>query len=368
VSAGKVILLVFGGIGLLISVALLVGGGVLFWADNVIKDSEGFYATGTIRTEKDSYATVTGPTDIDMDAGWDWGWGWNLGNLATFRVEGSSNDAAKQVFIGVARESDLDAYLSGVEHDEMTRLHMFPYRLDYRHRSGSVVPGAPTSQTFWTESTHGAGTQSLEWELEAGRHSLVLMNADGSAGVDMDIVLAAKVPLLFGVSVGLLVGGVVALSVSILMIYFAARRRDTVPARVPAGPSEAPAATVNEGGAPEVEPVVAGEAREKMSVGLEQNTASLLCYLLGWITGIVFFVLERENALVRFHALQSIVVFGVLTIASALLTWIPVLGDVLGAIIGITAFVLWIVLMVKAYQGEKYKIPWAGDFAEKQVG
>ena len=63
-SAGKIILLVFGIIGLLISIGLLVGGGTLLWADNTIKDSEGFYTTETIRIEKDSYAIVTGPADI----------------------------------------------------------------------------------------------------------------------------------------------------------------------------------------------------------------------------------------------------------------------------------------------------------------
>ena len=53
--------------------------------------------------------------------------------------------------------------------------------------------------------------------------------------------------------------------------------------------------------------------------------------------------------------------------AGALLDWIPFIGSFFSAVIGILAFILWIVLMIKAYQGEKYKIPWAGDFAEKQV-
>ena len=79
------------------------------------------------------------------------------------------------------------------------------------------------------------------------------------------------------------------------------------------------------------------------------------------------FFLEKENKLVRFHALQSIIVFGALTVAGALLDWIPIIGDFFGAVIGILGFILWIVLMIKAYQGEKYKIPLAGDFAEKQV-
>lgn len=362
-SAGKIILLVFGIIGLLISIGLLVGGGALLWADNVIKDSEGFYTTRTIQIEKDSYAIVTGPADIDIDAGWDWGWGWDLGDLATFKVEGSNNDPSNQIFIGVARESDIDAYLSGVEYDEITDININPDRMDYQNHPGSIVPGDPTSQTFWTESSYGAGTQILEWELEPGSHSLVLMNDDGSAGVDMNIVLGAKIPLLFIVGVGVLVAGVVALFISILMIYFSARRRGTVPQEHP----EIPASTETEGEKPIVEPVVIGEVETKTNVGLEPNVASLLCYLFGWVTGIVFFILEKENKLVRFHALQSIIVFGALTIASTPLSWIPIVGGFFGAVIGILAFVLWIVLMIKAYQGQQYKIPWAGNFAEKQV-
>jgi uncharacterized membrane protein len=100
------------------------------------------------------------------------------------------------------------------------------------------------------------------------------------------------------------------------------------------------------------------------STGLEPNVAGLLCYLGGWISGIVFLVIEQKNRFVRFHALQSIVTFGALTVAGALLGWIPYAGDVFGIIIGILAFILWIVLMVKAYQGELYKVPVAGQVAE----
>jgi len=105
----------------------------------------------------------------------------------------------------------------------------------------------------------------------------------------------------------------------------------------------------------------------KTSTGLEENVAGLLSYLLGWITGIIFLILEKDNKFVRFHAMQSIVVFGILTIAQFILRWIPIIGWILGILISILAFILWIILMVKAYQGEKYKLPWAGIFAEKQV-
>ena len=96
--------------------------------------------------------------------------------------------------------------------------------------------------------------------------------------------------------------------------------------------------------------------------------AGLLCYVLGWISGIVLFLIEPENKFVRFHAIQSIVVFGALNIAVIILGWIPVLGAVFSWIISVLAFILWIVLMVKAVQGTKYKLPWAGNFAEKRAG
>ena len=107
---------------------------------------------------------------------------------------------------------------------------------------------------------------------------------------------------------------------------------------------------------------------EKTSTGLTENVAGLLCYVLGWVSGIVFILIERENKFVRFHAIQSICVFGVLTLASIILGWIPFLGIVLTWIISVVGFILWIVLMIKAYQGVKYKLPWAGDFAEKRSG
>jgi uncharacterized membrane protein len=99
--------------------------------------------------------------------------------------------------------------------------------------------------------------------------------------------------------------------------------------------------------------------------------AGLLCYVLGWISGLVFLLIEPKNKFIRFHAKQSIIVFGainVVVIALSILGWIPFLGvifHIINYIIGAIAFVLWVVLMVKAYQGTTYKLPWAGVQAEK---
>jgi uncharacterized membrane protein len=103
----------------------------------------------------------------------------------------------------------------------------------------------------------------------------------------------------------------------------------------------------------------------KSSTGLEENVAALLSYVLGWVTGLIFFLIEKDSKYVKFHAMQSIITFGALMIASWILSVIPVIGWVISMILGILAFVLWIVLMIKAYKGEKYKLPFAGDLAEK---
>ena len=107
---------------------------------------------------------------------------------------------------------------------------------------------------------------------------------------------------------------------------------------------------------------------EKTSTGLTENVAGLLCYVLGWISGIVFLLIEPENKFVRFHAIQSIVVFGAITVAGIILGWIPVIGGFVSWVLSALGFILWIVLMVKAYQGTKYKLPWTGNFAEKRAG
>jgi uncharacterized membrane protein len=107
-----------------------------------------------------------------------------------------------------------------------------------------------------------------------------------------------------------------------------------------------------------------GMTTDGSATGLEPNVAGLLCYLGAWISGIVFLVIEQENKFVRFHALQSIVTFGALTVAGALLSWIPFVGGFFSTIIGILAFILWIILMVEAYQGKLFKVPVAGHVAE----
>jgi len=105
----------------------------------------------------------------------------------------------------------------------------------------------------------------------------------------------------------------------------------------------------------------------KTSSGMDQNVAGLLCYVAGWITGLIFFLIEKENRFVRFHAMQSIITFGSLTVLFIVLGMIPFLNLVLVPILAILQLILWIVLMVKAYQGQLFKLPVIGDMAEKNI-
>jgi uncharacterized membrane protein len=190
------------------------------------------------------------------------------------------------------------------------------------------------------------------------------MNSDGSRGIDIQIELGAKIPWLLGAGVGLLATGILGIIVSSTMIFFALRKEQPRPEKSIVGSTEIETGETKL----KEEGEIMSAATEKTSMGMDPNVAGFLSYLLGWVTGIIFFVLERDNKFVRFHALQSIVVFGILSLVSGLIGWIPFLGWVVSGMLGVVAFILWIILMIKAYQGEKFKIIWAGDFAEKQVG
>ena len=119
----------------------------------------------------------------------------------------------------------------------------------------------------------------------------------------------------------------------------------------------AAAATTGGGAKPEAE----------TSVGMSPNVAGLLCYLLTWVTGIIFVVLEKKSTFVKFHAWQSIMTFGVLTVAYLILMWIPIIGWILSILIWIAMGILWIILLIQAGTGKMWKVPWAGNWAEKQA-
>lgn len=100
----------------------------------------------------------------------------------------------------------------------------------------------------------------------------------------------------------------------------------------------------------------------KSSTGMDQNIAGLLTYVLGWITGLIFFLIEKQSSFVKFHAMQSILMSVAVIILNFVLGWIPVLGF----LIRILSLALWIFLIYKAYKNERFKLPFIGDIAENQ--
>ncbi len=94
------------------------------------------------------------------------------------------------------------------------------------------------------------------------------------------------------------------------------------------------------------------EQMDKTSTGLTENVAGLLCYVLGWVSGFVFILIEQENKFVRFHAMQSIISFGTITIIEGVLGWIPVIGTFFAWILSVISFILCVVLMVKPIRGQ----------------
>ncbi len=126
-------------------------------------------------------------------------------------------------------------------------------------------------------------------------------------------------------------------------------------------------------------PVAAMSGPVAGSSGLSENVAATLCYVLGWITGLVFYLIDKRP-FVRFHAAQSIVIFGGLHILLFIVGMVFGVGFMMGGwgfaslgfalyhVVQLVALVLWILCMVKAHQGERFRVPVAADLADKIFG
>lgn len=110
-----------------------------------------------------------------------------------------------------------------------------------------------------------------------------------------------------------------------------------------------------------------GTKVEKSTMNMDPKLAAALSYVVWFITGIIFFVMEKENKHVRFHAMQSIFATVALIVINTVLSFIPILGWLAMLLMAPLTFILWIFLMYKAYQGESFKLPIIGDLAMQQV-
>ena len=159
-------------------------------------------------------------------------------DLGKVRLQVESRDE-KPVFVGIARTSDVENYLQGVSHSTLTDVNTSPFEADYDDHAGDRRPVAPADSQIWVASEHGLGKQTLNWEIADGDYSVVVMNADGSAGVDADVSTGANVPFLDEIAWTAVGSGGFVLVIGVALLVMGIRRPST-----PTGPAPvaAPAA------------------------------------------------------------------------------------------------------------------------------
>jgi hypothetical protein len=228
---GRVIALVVGILVLLPAIGLTFAGGVLLWADGPARNDDGYLYSASDDFSSDGFAITS--TSIDLATGADWMPVSSALGSARLKVTGASGS---DVFVGIAPVADTTAYLGAVDRTIVTDLGSGSPPVI---RTGAGAPASPPGeQTFWVAQAEGSGTQTLTWKPAAGNWTLVVMNADGSAGVSVDARVGATVPALTGLAWGVFAGGLVLLVIGVLVVVLAVRRRPVAP---PPGYGVAPA-------------------------------------------------------------------------------------------------------------------------------
>jgi uncharacterized protein DUF4389 len=215
VSAGRILLIVFGSILGLVGLALMAGGGALLWANAALKGDDGYFNTRTERYRSPGRAIVTKGLDLTHIPG-------GPGRWADLRVR-ADGVGGGPVFVGIAHREDVDRYLSRVAYSELTDIDLDPFDPTYRAHVGTRVPGPPADQSFWAAQAQGAGPQTLTWNVGSGDWQMVAMRPDAAAGVALDASVGVKISYLLAVAAGLLVVGLLVLGGGVTMVAVGAR-------------------------------------------------------------------------------------------------------------------------------------------------
>ena len=223
-------MIVVGVVLVLIALVPLGAGGILVGTHATQRDGDGFYASASNPISTPTRALVSDDLDIGID-GPD-----RLldeGRLGTLRLTATGTESSP-VFVGIARTSDVSAYLGAVERDEILDLELDPFSVSTTRHVGTAVPAPPASQRFWAESSIGSGEQAIEWPVEEGHWSAVVMNADGTPGVATGVSVGARLGFVLWLGVVGLVAGAVILFAGIALIVSGNRgSRSGAPAGAP---------------------------------------------------------------------------------------------------------------------------------------
>lgn len=207
------------GVLMLLGSAGLVTAGVFTLA---VADADGWIEVGPVTITSDATALVGDDIDVDLGNAVDERTWVGFGDVPTRIDITARND--KAVFVGIARTDDVDRYLAGADHD---RVDIFRDGEAVLSRiDGTEAIGDPTSQGFWVASTT---TGTLEWDATNGRWAIVVLNADGSPGVDVAVTGAARIPFVRGIAALLIVFGVFGLAGGATLTYFGVRRSPEPP-------------------------------------------------------------------------------------------------------------------------------------------
>jgi hypothetical protein len=230
-DAGRVVAIVAGVLIALVSLGLLTAGGVGLWADTTQRDADGWLSSPWHRFETPTRALTAEGVKLGRP-------GDSLPDFGSIRVRARSADG-RPVFIGIAPEARVDAYLDNVAHTEITEIHRHGF--EGRMRSGENSFKNPAS-TSWTASATGSGTQTVRWNPQSGRWALVVMNADGRAGIDVQLQAGARADWLIVLALALLAGGMLFGIGAAVLIGYGVRGTATSPAQsaLDATPAEHP--------------------------------------------------------------------------------------------------------------------------------
>jgi len=215
-TAGRVIALVAGSIVLLGALLVGFGGAAVGVLDKGVRDDQGFLMSGTTELTTSTYAITT--TSLTLDA--------NVSSALTpdrllGDVKVTATGDRTPVFVGIARSADVTRYLGGVGHATVTDLADSPA---YRTTGGGAPATLPADAGIWVAQATGTGTQHLVWPARAGHWTLVVMNADGSAGVTTEAAAGATVPALGWIWPTMLIAAGVGLLAGSLLLVVAFRR------------------------------------------------------------------------------------------------------------------------------------------------